>query len=143
VSLHLPGRREKPKRKHRADDRIAELREQHAADMALLREENVLLHKRLAGADDYFMIHDQRMKELEAEVERRTGELAEEKETRQAIEKDRDAVERWVDYLEARLTDLEHRLDVGVKAEHVIARTQEIPAITRVLPLHQSPQADH
>jgi hypothetical protein len=62
--------------------------------------------------------------------------------------------------LERQIAELEHRLDVGVKAEHVVAKTQEIdpeevaricaqstaginppPAVTQVMPLHQSPLA--
>jgi hypothetical protein len=44
--------------------------------------------------------------------------------------------------LERQLDELRERLDIGVKAEHVIAQTQEIPVSTPVLPLHQSPQAN-
>jgi hypothetical protein len=49
--------------------------------------------------------------------------------------------------LEQQIADLQHRLDVGVKAEHVIAATQEIPAdevrrmCAKPVPLHHSPQA--
>jgi hypothetical protein len=49
--------------------------------------------------------------------------------------------------LEQQIADLQHRLDVGVKAEHVIAQTQEIPAdevrrmCAKPVPLHHSPQA--
>lgn len=43
--------------------------------------------------------------------------------------------------LEAQLADLERRLDVRVLAESVVTRTQEIPVITPVMPLHQSPLA--
>ena len=43
--------------------------------------------------------------------------------------------------LEGQIADLERRLDVRVLAESVVTRTQEIPVITPVMPLHQSPQA--
>jgi hypothetical protein len=43
--------------------------------------------------------------------------------------------------LEQQIAELERRLDVGVKAESVVTRTQEIPVITPVVPLHQSPMA--
>src|SRR5690606_14221031 len=54
VSLtdRIPGRREKPRRKHRADDRIAALQ----AELATLRDENVKLLNRQAAADDYFAL---------------------------------------------------------------------------------------
>jgi hypothetical protein len=53
--------------------------------------------------------------------------------------------------LEQQIAELQHRLDVGVKAEHVIAKTQEIdvrPLRDRftdgpVRSLHHSPQAGH
>lgn len=68
MSLTIPftGRREKAKdkrRKHRADDRIAELKAAHAAEIArlgdemkLLRDDNVRLLNRQAAADDYFAL---------------------------------------------------------------------------------------
>ena len=43
--------------------------------------------------------------------------------------------------LEARLADMERRLDVGVLAEAAAATTQEIPVITAVMPLHEAPFA--
>ena len=33
---------------------------------------------------------------------------------------------------------LNHRIDVGIKAEHVIAKTQPIPIISRVRPLYEA-----
>jgi chromosome segregation ATPase len=50
-------------------------------------------------------------------------------------------LEEAVELRDQTIADLERKVDVGVKAEHVIARTQEIPVITRVMPLHESPMA--
>jgi len=60
ISIPFAGRREKPRRKHRAADRIAELEVQHEAELAALREENVTLLNRQASSDDFFAIlwHD-------------------------------------------------------------------------------------
>jgi hypothetical protein len=41
--------------------------------------------------------------------------------------------------LEARLADMEQRLDIRHLAEAAAARTQEIPAVTQVMPLSESP----
>lgn len=43
--------------------------------------------------------------------------------------------------LENHIADLERRLDIRVLAESVVTRTQEIPVISAVMPLHQSPMA--
>jgi chromosome segregation ATPase len=44
------------------------------------------------------------------------------------------------------IADLERRVDIGVKAEHAVTQTQEIPIVQapqhRVVPLHESPLAD-
>lgn len=50
-------------------------------------------------------------------------------------------LEAAVELRNQRIEDLERKVEVGVKAEHVIAQTQEIPVITHVMPLHQSPRA--
>jgi len=50
-------------------------------------------------------------------------------------------LEKVVRLRDQRIADLERRLDIGVKAEHVIAKTQPIPVITRVMPLHEAPFA--
>jgi hypothetical protein len=115
---------------HRAHDRIAELE----ALVAELREENVLLHNRQAAADDFFMIQDQYATDLEAE-------LAQEKRAHATTLADLDVRNRWVADLEGRLADAERRLDIRKLAETAAERTQEMPAITPVVPLHQSPQA--
>lgn len=64
----LPSRREKPRRKHRADDRIADLKARHAAELAKLRAENVALLERQAAADDFFTLQDQYLTGLEADL---------------------------------------------------------------------------
>ena len=131
---------------HRADDRIAELTTHYEQKLAELREENVALLNWRAGADDHFMNLDQHRNELEAEVEQLKAVLAGEREARAGIEKDRDAQERWIQHLQEQLAQRTRRLDVGVKAEHVIAETQELSVeeIRRhctPVPLHQAPFA--
>ncbi|MFJ8594812.1 hypothetical protein [Streptomyces sp. NPDC093598] len=115
---------------HRAHDRIAELEEL----VGQLREENVVLLNRQAAADDFFVIQDQYATDLEAE-------LAQEKRAHAATRADLDVRNRWVADLEGRLADAERRLDIRKLAETAAERTQEMPAITPVVPLHQSPQA--
>jgi hypothetical protein len=130
VSLidHIPGL--KGTGSHRAADRIAELE----ALVADLREENVALLNRQAAADDFFMIQDQYATDLEAE-------LAQEKRAHAATQADLQTRNRWVADLEGRLADAERRLDIRKLAETAAERTQEMPVITPVVPLHQSPQA--
>jgi hypothetical protein len=115
---------------HRAHDRIAELERL----VAELREENVVLLNRQAAADDFFMIQDQYATDLEAE-------LAQEKRAHATTRADLEVRNRWVADLEGRLADAERRLDISKLAETAAERTQEMPAITPVVPLHQSPQA--
>ncbi|MEW2463082.1 hypothetical protein AB0872_20560 [Microbacterium sp. NPDC047426] len=126
---------------HRAHDRIAELERQlkeqaegYEARLAELREENVVLLNRQAAADDFFMIQDQYATDLEAE-------LAQEKRAHAATRADLQTRNRWVADLEGRLADAERRLDISKLAETAAERTQEMPVITPVVPLHQSPQA--
>jgi chromosome segregation ATPase len=138
--VSLIHRREKPQRKHRADDRIAELTATYEHKLAGLREENVLLHKRLSGADDFFMIQEEYVKSLETEIRQLKDENRSEREARTAIEKDRDALERYIRDLEGQLADAERRLDVRTWAEAAAAKTQEMPAI-QVMPLSQAPFA--
>lgn len=128
MSLQLPNLRGTGRR--RATDKVTEL-----------RAENVKLLTLLAGADDYFMLLDQHRKELETEVEQLQGQVAEERSARIAVGKDRDALERYVHDLEKQLTESRERLEVRSWAEHVIAETQPIPVVTRVLPLHEAPFA--
>jgi hypothetical protein len=130
VSLidHIPGL--KGTGSHRAADRIAELE----ALVEQLREENVVLLNRQAAADDFFVIQDQYATDLEAE-------LAQEKRAHAATKADLEVRNRWVADLEGRLADAERRLDISKLAETAAERTQPIPVITPVVPLHQSPQA--
>ncbi|MET9521462.1 hypothetical protein [Streptomyces coeruleorubidus] len=125
---HIPGL--KGAGSHRAADRIAEL--ERLVDQ--LRDENVKLLNRQAAADDFFMIQDQYATDLEAE-------LAQEKRAHAATRADLEVHNRWVADLEGRLADAERRLDISKLAETAVERTQEMPAITPVVPLHQSPQA--
>jgi chromosome segregation ATPase len=48
-------------------------------------------------------------------------------------------LENVVQVRDQRIADLERRVEVGVRAEHVVAETQPIPVTTPVLPLHKSP----
>ncbi|MEV7364306.1 hypothetical protein [Streptomyces sp. NPDC091299] len=115
--------------KRRAVDKVEELREDNAR----------LLDRQLA-ADDFFALLMQDRDDLAAalsKAEKRVEILA--KELKQA-----EAAIRLRDQENAQLRQ---RIAVGVKAEHVIARTQEIPVeeIRRhctPVPLHQSPLAD-
>ncbi|GAP46936.1 hypothetical protein [Streptomyces azureus] len=125
---HIPGL--KGTGSHRAADRIAELE----GLVGQLREENVKLLTRQAAADDFFMIQDQYATDLEAE-------LAQEKRAHAATKADLEVRTRWVADLEGRLADAERRLDIRRLAETAAERTQEMPGITPVVPLHQSPQA--
>jgi chromosome segregation ATPase len=121
--IHLPTRRPRPVRKHRAEDRIAELQAQHAAEMANLRRENRALIKSLAAADEFFQQQDRNMTALE-------GELATERRERAAADAEVAARGRWINDLERRLEEVTQRIEVRVKAEHVIAKTQEINVTT-------------
>ena len=145
---------------HRADDRIAELEARHAAEVAALkagyeqqlgelREENVALHNRLAGADDFFMIQDQYLTGLEGDVRQLTAQLAEEQGARAVAEADAETRSRWIGDLERQLAEVKRRLEIRVLAEQAVAQTQELdvrelrnrftsgPVVT----LHNSPQA--
>lgn len=125
---HIPGL--KGTGSHRAHDRIAELE----ALVADLRDENVVLLNRQAAADDFFMIQDQYTTDLEAE-------LAQEKRAHANTRADLQARNRWVADLEGRLADAERRLEIRDLAETAVTKTQPIPVITPVVPLHQSPMA--
>lgn len=125
---HIPGL--KGTGSHRAHDRIAELE----ALVADLRDENVALLNRQAAADDFFMIQDQYATDLEAE-------LAQEKRAHANTKADLQTRNRWVADLEGRLADAERRLEIRDLAETAVTKTQPIPVITPVVPLHQSPMA--
>lgn len=134
--MSLLHRDARPKRKHRADDRIAALQ----STITSLREDIAMLLNQRAAADDYFMRLDQHRKELEVEAEQLTEQLAGERTARIAVEKDRDALERYIRDLEGQLADAERRLDVRTWAEAAAAKTQELPVI-EVVPLAQAPFA--
>lgn len=161
MSLTIPftGRREKSKekrRKHRADDRIAELKAAHAAELARLRgekadlrDENVRLLNRQAAADDHFAIlwNDVLVTNQALVVKERLRQEAEVAAAQMRVEYD-EAIGRiderhgeTVRELEAQIAELQHRLSRDVLAESVVTQTQEIPVITPVLPLHQAPFA--
>jgi len=50
-------------------------------------------------------------------------------------------LEEAVELRNQQIGDLERKADIGALAEAAATRTQEIPVITQVLPLHQSPLA--
>jgi 5'-3' exonuclease len=106
--------------------------------LAELRDENVKLLNRQAAADDFFAILTHDRDEVYAMWKA-------EKERRETAEKELEQAENAIRLRNQRIADLERRVDVGVKAEHVIARTQEIdPAEVRrycVTPLHLAPMA--
>jgi hypothetical protein len=73
--------------------------------------------------------------------------LADEKDRREVAEKALEQAEAVIRLRDQRIADLERKVDVGVKAEHVVAKTQELSVdeirrhcITPV-PLHQAPFA--
>ena len=151
MSLSIPftGRREKPRRKHRAADRIAELEARHAAELAGLRDENVRLHHFKQAADDHFMIMHQLAGDLEADVRRLRAELADAQGARAVAEADVETRNGWIADLERQVTELRQRLDISTFAEAAAARTQEIDvrslqerfATGPVVALHQAPIA--
>ena len=123
-------RQEKPKRKHRADDRIAELN----TVIDELRADNAKLLNRQAEADDYFAL-------LQHDITVTNQGWQQEKERRQLAEKALQQAEAVIRLRDQRITELARRLAVGVLAEAAAAETQPIPVITPVIPLHQSPLA--
>ncbi|MFK4869032.1 hypothetical protein ACI3K4_27840 [Streptomyces sp. CSMPJR101] len=126
---------------HRADDRIAELEARHAGElqqlrdeMDLLRSDNIKLLNRQAAADDFFAI-------LRHDVVTANKAWVGERTRRENAEKALVQAENAIRLRDRRISDLNRKIDVGVKAEHVIAQTQEIPVITPVIPLHEAPFA--
>jgi chromosome segregation ATPase len=113
--------------------------DQALAELTDLREENAALRNLKAGADDTFVIQLQVIDDLEGDVRRHREELAAEQGARAVAEKDVETRGRWIEDLEGKVADLERRLDIRALAEAAAARTQEIPVITRVLPLPESP----
>lgn len=152
ISIPFAGRRgkpAKPRRKHRANDRIAELEARHAAELAGLRDENVRLHHFKAAADDHFMLMHQLATDLEVDVRWLRADLAEAQGARAVAEADVEARNGWIADLERQTAELRQRLDVSTFAEAAAARTQEIDvrslqerfATGPVVALHQAPLA--
>lgn len=148
MSLSLiPGRRKKPR--HSADIRIAELKKAHATELAELaakyerqldaiRRDNSLLLNRAAAADDYFAILTCEVETSDQALKQEKERLRQEEERRQLAEIELVQAEEAIRVRDATIADLQRRVDVGVKAEHIIAQTQEIPVITPVMPLHEA-----
>ena len=84
-----------------------------------LRDENVKLMTRQAAADDYFALinqdRDNAIKAWQYELRRR-----------EQLEKDYAQLEAALRDRERTIADLKRKVDIGVRAEHVIAKTQEI-----------------
>ncbi|MYY79693.1 MULTISPECIES: hypothetical protein [unclassified Streptomyces] len=74
---------------------------------------------------------------LEAQLDAAGIELSGAREDLRAARKQIRHIEAIVMLRDRKIDDLQRKIDVGVKAEHVIAATQPVP----VLPLHASPQA--
>ncbi|MGW6531393.1 hypothetical protein [Streptomyces venezuelae] len=83
---------------------------------------------------------------LEAQLDAAGIELSGAREDLQAARKLNGQLEAVVMLRDQKIDDLQRKIDIGVKAEHVIAKTQEIDtspvqAAVAPVPLHQSPQA--
>jgi hypothetical protein len=134
----------------RADDKIAELKAKHAAEVARLnadadqlRQDVATLLNRQAASDDFFAI-------LKHDVVTANAAWVGERTRRENAEKALVQAENAIRLRNRTIDDLKHKLDVGVNAEHVIAQTQEmeIPADLRerfaegpVVALNQTPMA--
>lgn len=116
-----PARKERPAPKHSAPAEVDRLRRSLTFADLLIKTQRVQLNDADRKVDDANERRDNAEKAL-----------------RQA-----EATIRLRDHT---ITELRRKLDVGVKAEHVIAKTQELSVeeIQRhcVMPLHQSPLAD-
>jgi hypothetical protein len=127
VSLTIPFVSRRDRRKHSPDTIIRNL-----------RDENVRLLNRQAAADDFFaiLLHD---------VTTTNTAWQQEKQLRQLAETELAQAEAAIRLRDQIIADLKRKVDVGVKAEHIIAKTQELdPEQVRrycVKPLHQSPLA--
>jgi chromosome segregation ATPase len=130
VSLTLITRKDRPVRKHRAIDRLAQ-REQELAE----------LQQRLDDADALILRQAIRLGELEAENDQAAARLQRTEDALINVGKDRDALERYVRDLENQVTDRDRRLELRTWADAVATKTQEMPVITRVMPRHKAPFA--
>ena len=126
----IPSRKERPARKHRAKDRLA-VREQELDE----------LQRRLDDADALIMRQAARLGDLETGNEQLQGRLQETQDALINVGKDRDALERYVRDLEKQLADAERRLNIRTWAEAAAAKTQEMPVVIEVVPLHRAPFA--
>jgi hypothetical protein len=98
-----------------------------------LQHDNATLLNRQAEADDFFaiLLHD----------------VNEEKQRRLQAEKTIRQLEAVIRLRDQQIDDLIRKLEVGVNAEHVIAKTQAMDAdeirahCAKPVPLHQSPMA--
>lgn len=137
LTIPFTGRRERPRKANRAEVKLARTREHLAA----VQEDNGRLLNMKAAADDHFMLMAQYVTDLEDDVRRLKAQVAEEQGARAVAEKDAETRGRWVADLERQLADAKRRLDIRSLAESAAAKTQEIPVVTRVLPLSQAPFA--
>ncbi|MFB7736245.1 hypothetical protein ACFC08_18030 [Streptomyces sp. NPDC056112] len=92
-----------------------------------LREENAKLLDRQAAADDYFALLRQDVADTNDALKQERGWRLEERQRRENAEKALAQAENVIRLRDQQIADLQRKVDVGVKAEHVIARTQEIP----------------
>lgn len=126
----IHSRKDRPVRKHRAIDRVAE-QECELAD----------LRARLNDADELIQRQAIRLAELETGNEELVERLQEMQDALINVGRDRDALERYVRDLENQVTDRDRRLELRTWADTVATKTQEIPVITRVMSLHKAPFA--
>ncbi|QTD97030.1 hypothetical protein [Streptomyces cyanogenus] len=125
----IPGRTNRPARKHRAIDRLAQ-REQELAE----------LQRRLADADALILRQATRLSELETANEQLADRLQQTRDALINVGRDRDALERYVGELEGQVADRDRRLDIRTWAHAAVTRTQEMPVV-EVVPLHRAPFA--
>lgn len=135
------GRRERPLRKHRAPDEIERLQRKVAGAELLIKGLHVQLDDKDRAHEATAARQAELIATLEDDVRRLTAQVADEQGARAVAEADVEARDRWVADLEQQVAGLERRWDIGVLAEAAAAKTQEIPVITRVLPLHEAPLA--
>lgn len=115
-------------------------RRKHTPDTIIrnLRDENKRLLTRQMAADDYFAL-------LRQDVAVTNEALRKERERREIADRALAQAEEAIRLRDREIADLRRKLDVGVKAEHVIAETQELSAeeVRRhcVMPLGQAREA--
>lgn len=114
MSLHLIPAALRGHGRRRAADKVTEL-----------RQENRKLLNWIAAADDFFQQQDAYLTELETGLAQANKQTANEEKRRKAAEAELAQAEEVIRLRDQRIADLARRLDIGVKAEHVIAKTQE------------------